>query len=177
MPRLCVFCGARSGARQYQDSAAQIAAAVVARGYGIVYGGGRVGLMGIVADSALAAGGEVIGVIPESLAVAEVAHAGVTQLHVVQTMHERKALMAQLSDAFVALPGGFGTMDELHEILTWRQLGIHHKPVVIYNDGGYYDRLLAMYDFMLEQGYLNEATRTSFRVVNTIGDLLAAIAQ
>lgn len=176
MSRLCIFCGAHSGTDAYRASAAQLAASAVQRGYGIVYGGGRVGLMGIVADSALAAGGEVIGVIPEALASAEIAHSGVTRLHVVGSMHERKALMAQLSDAFVALPGGFGTMDEFHEILTWRQLGIHDKPIVLFNDGGYYDDLLRAYDRMERDGFLKTQTRRLFTVASTIDDVFDAIA-
>lgn len=142
-------------------------------GYGIVYGGGRVGLMGTIADAALEAGGEVVGVIPESLATAEVAHPGVTRLHVVQTMHERKALMAELSDGFIALPGGFGTMDEFHEILTWRQLRIHDKPIGLLNVNGYYDDLLALYERMSTEGFLNSATRSLFSATPDIESLLA----
>jgi hypothetical protein len=128
--RLCVFCGAHTGHDPgYAEVARDVARAIVGAGYGVVYGGGRIGLMGVLADAALEAGGEVIGVIPESLAVTEVAHSGLSTLHVVSSMHERKALMAELSGGFVALPGGFGTMDEFCEILTWRQLGLHDKPI------------------------------------------------
>lgn len=149
-----------------------MARSAVERGFGIVYGGGRVGLMGVIADAALAAGGEVIGVIPEALATKEVAHAGVTQLHVVSTMHERKALMADLSDAFVALPGGFGTMDEFCEILTWAQLRIHTKPVGLLNCDGYYDELLALFDKMVREGFVTETNRGLVRSAGTIGELL-----
>lgn len=174
MPRLCIFCGARSGrSEKYERTAAEAASAIVAAGYGVVYGGGRVGLMGTIADAALAAGGEVIGVIPESLAATEVAHDGLSELHVVNTMHERKARMAELSDGFVALPGGFGTMDEFHEILTWRQLGIHEKPIGLLNVDGYYDALLALYDRMREEGFMSDATRALFFQAGSIEALLS----
>ena len=173
MPRLCIFCGAYPGRDgRFRDVAASVSRAVVAAGYGIVYGGGRVGLMGAIADAALAAGGEVVGVIPEALASEEVAHSGVTTLHVVQSMHERKALMADLSDGFIALPGGFGTMDEFHEILTWRQLGIHDKPVGLLNVDGYYDDLLALYDRMEREGFLAPRTRGLFASAAMIEELL-----
>lgn len=160
MPRLCIFCGAHPGRDGlFRDAAARASRAIVAAGYGIVYGGGRVGLMGSIADAALEAGGEVIGVIPEALATQEVANSGITRLHVVQSMHERKALMVDLSDGFIALPGGFGTMDEFHEILTWRQLGIHDKPVGLLNIDGYYDDLLALYDRMERDGFMVAQTR------------------
>jgi len=137
----------------------QTARAIVSAGYGIVYGGGSVGLMGILADTALECGGEVIGVIPNALAIAEIAHEGLAQLHIVATMHERKALMNDFSDAFIALPGGFGTMDELCEVLSWRQLGIHDKPIGLLNQGGYYDALLRLFDSMLVEGFLTEQNR------------------
>lgn len=142
------------------------------RGFGVVYGGGRVGLMGVLADAALAAGGEVIGVIPGSLATEEVAHAGLSKLHVVESMHERKALMADLSDAFIALPGGFGTMDEFCEILTWAQLRIHRKPVGVLNAGGYYDELLALFDNMVARGFVTPTNRALVRSAPSIGALL-----
>ena len=173
MPRLCIFCGAHGGRHpHYAEIAAAAARSVVKAGYGIVYGGGRVGLMGAVADAALEAGGEVIGVIPESLASDEVAHSGITQLLVVQSMHERKALMADLSDGFIALPGAFGTMDEFHEILTWRQLGIHDKPIGLLNVDGYYDQLLALYERMSNEGFLNARTRSLFVASPAIDELL-----
>ena len=173
MARLCIFCGAHGGRHpHYAKIAAEAAGIIVQAGYGIVYGGGRVGLMGAIAEAALKAGGEVIGVIPEALASEEVAHNGITRLHVVQTMHERKALMADLSDGFIAFPGAFGTMDEFHEMLTWRQLGIHNKPVGLFNIEGYYDELLALYDRMSEDGFLNARTRSLFCSSPRIDDLL-----
>src|SRR5215213_1585220 len=132
MRRVCVFCGSSGGIRPaYAAAARELGVAIVRRGLGLVTGGGRVGLMGVVADAALGAGGEVIGVIPQALAAKEVAHAGLTELHVVGSMHERKAMMAELSDAFVAMPGGFGTLEEFFEVLTWAQLGLHPKPCAL----------------------------------------------
>ncbi|HET9028611.1 MAG TPA: TIGR00730 family Rossman fold protein [Candidatus Aquilonibacter sp.] len=175
MPRISIFCGAHAGETPvYRNIATAATRALVAAGYGIVYGGGRVGLMGAVADAALDADGEVIGVIPHALATAEVAHHGVTQLHVVQSMHERKALMADLCDGFLALPGGYGTMDEFHEILTWRQLGIHNKPIVLFNVEGYYDALLALYERMLDDGFVREHNRHLFTPVATVDAMLSA---
>ena len=176
MPRLCIFCGAHSGRDgRFRDIAAHASRTIVDAGYGIVYGGGRVGLMGAIADAALEAGGEVIGIIPETLATEEVAHSGVTQLHIVQSMHERKALMADLSDGFIALPGGFGTMEEFHEILTWRQLGIHNKPIGLLNVDAYYDDLLALYERMEREGFLLSQTRKLFTSSSDIEELLASM--
>jgi uncharacterized protein (TIGR00730 family) len=142
--RICVYCGSSPGASPaYAAAAAEVGRELAGRGIGLVYGGGNVGLMGTVADAALAAGGEAIGVIPEALVAREVAHSGLTELHVVESMHERKALMADLADAFVALPGGLGTLEELFEILTWAQLGLHRKPSGLVNVAGYYDGLVA----------------------------------
>lgn len=172
--RVGIFCGAHTGnGARYAEIAEGVAKRVVERGFGIIYGGGRVGLMGVIADAALAAGGEVIGVIPEALATAEIAHGGLTQLHVVASMHERKALMADLSDAFIALPGGFGTMDEFHEILTWAQLRIHDKPVGLLNAGGYYDELLALYDKMVREGFVTVTNRSLVQSSATVDDLLS----
>ncbi len=177
MPRICVFCGARAGeSDRYLELARDTTRALVRAGFGIVYGGGRVGLMGAVADAALAEGGEVIGVIPRGLATAEVAHDRLSALHVVESMHERKALMADLSDGFAALPGGFGTMDEFHEILTWRQLRIHDKPIALLNADGYYDALLALYDRMERDGFLRAQTRALFSAASTIAELLRTLA-
>ena len=160
MKRVCVFCGSNAGTRPEYGIAAQRLAAVLARrGLGLVYGGGNIGLMGMLADSMLQAGGEVIGVIPQSLVAKEVAHRGLTELRIVDTMHQRKAMMNELSDAFVALPGGFGTLDELFEILTWSQLGIHGKPVGLLNASGYYDSLLTMLDHAVEERFLRPAHR------------------
>jgi hypothetical protein len=132
---------------------------LVERGLGLVYGGGKVGLMGIVADTVLAGGGEVVGVIPEALMAREVGHAGLTELHVVATMHARKAAMADLADGFVALPGGFGTFEEFCEVLTWSQLGFHPKPCGLLNAGGYYDPLLALFDRGVEEGFIRPQHR------------------
>jgi uncharacterized protein (TIGR00730 family) len=173
---ICVFCGSRDGNDPaYATLAAATAQAIVAAGYGVVYGGGSIGLMGIVADEALACGGEVIGVIPSALAVSEIAHPGLTKLRIVSTMHERKALMNEYSDAFVALPGGYGTMDEFCEVLTWRQLCIHDKPIGLLNYRGYYDALLALFDSMLAQGFLTAQTRRLFVDAREIEELLAAM--
>jgi uncharacterized protein (TIGR00730 family) len=176
MKRICVFCGSHLGNDPaYAVMAAEAAAAIVATGYGLVYGGGGVGLMKIVADAALAAGGEVIGVIPHALARTEMAHQGLSELHVVSTMHERKAMMEDLSDAFVALPGGYGTMDEFCEVLSWRQLRIHDKPIGLLNFRGFYDELLALFDLMVRQGFVGPHTRGLFIDAPVIDQLLAAM--
>jgi uncharacterized protein (TIGR00730 family) len=155
MRRLCVFCGSSTGRRAvYSDSARRLGAALVSRGWGLVYGAGDIGLMGVLADAALQAGGEVIGVIPQALVDREVAHPGLTQQHIVSTMHERKALMADLADAFVALPGGYGTCDEFFEVLTWAQLGMHAKPIGLLNTAGYFNSLLAWLDHMVNEGFV-----------------------
>ena len=152
---VCVFCGSSTGARPvYQQAAQALGRLIGRRRIDLIYGGGRVGLMGVVADACLAEGGRVIGVIPQALADKEVAHAGLTQLHVVGSMHERKFLMADLSDAFVALPGGFGTWEEFFEVLTWSQLGIQRKGCGLLNIDGYYDPLLAMVERALADGFV-----------------------
>ena len=172
MKRVCVFCGASTGVREeYGDAARKLAAALARRGLGLVYGGGKVGLMGLLADSMLQAGGEVIGVIPQHLVAKEVAHRGVTELHIVDTMHQRKAMMNELSDAFIALPGGYGTLEEFFEILTWSQLGIHCKPSGLLNVSGYYDNLLAMLDHAVVEGFLLPANR-KLVIADTDADLL-----
>lgn len=158
--RVCLFCGSAAGARpEYAHAAATLGRLLARRGIALVYGGGHVGLMGIAADAALAAGGQVIGVIPQALMDREVGHGGVSELHVVPTMHERKALMYDLSDAFVALPGGMGTLDELCEILTWSQLGLHAKPCGVLNVAGYFDALLAFFDHATAEGFIRPAHR------------------
>jgi uncharacterized protein (TIGR00730 family) len=160
MKRICVFCGSAAGSRAlYADSARQFGGLLASRGLDLVFGGGHVGMMGVLADSALAGGGYVIGVIPQSMVEREMAHSGVTQMHVVETMHQRKALMVKLSDAFVALPGGSGTLDELFEILTWRQLRYHHKPIGLLNVGGYYDSLLSWLETAFAEGFIREKHR------------------
>jgi uncharacterized protein (TIGR00730 family) len=158
--RICVFCGSSSGTRPAYSQAAQTVGRLLGRrGIELVYGGGHVGLMGIVADACLNQGGRVIGVIPQALADKEVAHAGLTELRIVGSMHERKFVMAQLSDAFLALPGGYGTWEEFFEVLTWSQLGIHSKPCAILNVDGYYDPLLQMADKAWSDGFLRDAHR------------------
>jgi uncharacterized protein (TIGR00730 family) len=155
LERICVFCGSNAGARpEYAGAARAMGRALLERGIGLVYGGGNVGLMGIVADTVLAGGGEVIGVIPEALMAREVGHDALTELHVVRTMHERKAMMADRADGFVALPGGFGTLEEFFEVLTWSQLGVHPKPCGLLNVAGYYDPLLALVDRGVEEGFI-----------------------
>lgn len=155
MKRLCVFCGSSAGRQAvYANTARALAHALVGRGLGLVYGGGSVGLMGILADAVLAEGGEVIGVLPRGLARKEYAHDGLTELHLVGSMHERKALMASLADGFVALPGGLGTLEEVFEVLTWSQLGIHRKPVGLVNVQGYWTGLLALLRHALEEGFI-----------------------
>jgi len=160
MKRICVFCGSNAGARsEYAEAARALATVLAERKLGIVYGGGNVGLMGVLADAALEHGGEVIGVIPQKLVDKEVAHHGVTELRIVETMHERKALMNDLSDAFLALPGGFGTLDEFFEVLTWAQLGFHGKPCALLNVAGYYDGMLTMLDHAVTERFLRPAHR------------------
>ncbi len=173
MKRVCVFCGSAAGVRpEYAALARRAGEALVARGLGLVYGGAAVGLMGIVADTVLAGGGEVIGVIPERLSGREIAHAGLSKLHVVGSMHERKALMAELSDAFLTLPGGLGSMDELFEIATWAYLGIHAKPIGLVNAGGYYDPLLAFLEHAANEGFIRESHRRLIRVGASAEELL-----
>ncbi len=155
MKRLAVYCGSATPADPvYVEAARAVGHALAARGIGVVYGGGKLGLMGAVADAALAAGGEVIGIIPQALVDAEVAHRGCTELHVVSGMHERKARFTDLSDGFVTLPGGVGTMDELWEAISWAQLGYHEKPVGLLNVAGFYDGLIAFNRTMIEVGFI-----------------------
>src|SRR5271156_5473093 len=175
--RLCVFCGSSTGDRPlYLETAKEVGRRIVAAGAGLVYGGGGGGCMGALADAALAAGGEVIGVIPAALAEREVAHRGLTRLHVVDSMHERKALMFAESDGFLALPGGFGTLEEMFEIVTWRQLGIHGKPSAILNAGGYYDALLRFCDEARDAGFVSAHDRSALCAGNdtagVVSDLL-----
>ena len=160
MDRVCVYCGSSPGARPaYAAAAAALGRLLAARGIGLVYGGGNVGLMGIVADAARDAGGEVIGVIPRALQAREVAHTGLDDLRMVETMHERKALMADLADAFVALPGGVGTLEELVEVMTWTQLGIHAKPCGVLDVDGYYEHLVAFLDHAVGERFLRPEHR------------------
>ncbi len=155
MKRLCVFCGSAVGRQPaYANAARELAALLVDRGIGVVYGGGSVGLMGAVADAVLAKGGEVIGVLPRGLARKELAHSGLSELHLVDSMHERKALMASLSDGFVALPGGLGTLEEVFEVLTWAQLGIHRKPVGLLDVAGYWTGLVTLLRHAVAEGFV-----------------------
>jgi uncharacterized protein (TIGR00730 family) len=156
--RLCVFCGSSSGARPlYAEAAAQLGRDLASSKIALVFGGGRVGLMGILADSVLSAGGQAIGVMPRALVEKEIAHTSLTELHVVESMHQRKALMADLADAFLLLPGGFGSWEEFFEVVTWLQLGIHSKPCAVLNVAGYYDMLLSLTSHALKEGFLRSA--------------------
>ena len=173
MKRLCVFCGSSMGARpEFAALAAEVGALLVERGIGLVYGGGRVGLMGVVADTVLAGGGDVIGVIPKALADWEVAHEGLTDLRIVSTMHERKALMHELSDGFIALPGGLGTYEELFEIATWGQLGIHAKPIGLLEVAGYFDPLKEMIARGVEEQFIRPEHAALLLTASSPSDLL-----
>lgn len=160
LKRVCVFCGSNSGVRPaYAEAARAMGQTLARRGIGLVYGGGCVGLMGVIADAVLAEGGKVIGVIPEALEAREVAHRGLTELRVVRSMHERKALMAELSDAFVAMPGGYGTFEEFCEVITWVQLGLHEKPCGLLDVENYYAPLLALFDGAVAEGFVRDVQR------------------
>jgi hypothetical protein len=169
-----VFCGSSFGSRpEYAAAATALGTILAGQEIGLVYGGAKVGLMGTIADAVLQAGGEVIGVIPEGLVLKEIAHSGLTELKVVHSMHERKALMASLSDGFIALPGGFGTFEEFCEILTWAQLGLHHKPCGLLNIAGYYDHLIAMFNHAVGEKLLKPEFR-DFVLADTEPELLLA---
>jgi len=158
--RICVFCGSNSGINPaYRAAAIAMGELLASRGIKLVYGGGNIGLMGILADAVLQSGGRAVGVIPESLMAKEVGHAGLSELRIVKSMHERKALMADLSDGFIAMPGGFGTFEEFCEVVTWSQLGIHAKPCGLLNVEGYYDSLLELFDHAAHEGFLREENR------------------
>ncbi len=177
MKTVCVYCGSSVGSRnEYTQAARDLGQLLAARGLRTVYGAGNIGLMGVLADAALDAGGEVVGVIPEALVARELAHNGVTDLRIVHSMHERKALMADLSDAFIALPGGFGTFEELCEMLTWLQLGIHQKPCGLLNVAGYYDPLIAMFDRAMDERFLRPQHRELLQVATDSNELLDRLA-
>ncbi|RSK48737.1 LOG family protein [Hymenobacter rigui] len=160
MKSVAVYCGASSGTNElFTQQAQAMGRALAERGFTLVYGGGRVGLMGAVADAVMQHGGKAIGVIPDFLADKELAHVGLTELHVVKTMHERKLMMADLAEGFVAMPGGYGTLEELFEVLTWGQLGLHQKPIGVLNVAGYYDHLLRALDHMADEGLLRRENR------------------
>jgi len=178
MRRVCVFCGSNPGARSaYAEAARRLGATLAADGLGLVYGGGSVGLMGVVADAALAAGGEVIGVIPRGLATKEIAHHGLSDLRVVASMHERKAQMAELAEAFIALPGGFGMLDELLEVVTWAQLGLHAKPIGVLNVEGYFDPLRALVERAIAERFVHPGYRALLTYAAEVGELLEAMRQ
>ena len=170
--RIAVFLGSYPGPDHHRVAAAELGCAIAEAGHGVVYGGAHVGLMGVLADAALAAGGEVVGVLPQNLVEREVGHSGLTRLELVGSMHERKARMADLAGAFVALPGGTGTLDELIEIMTWSQLGLHQKPVALYDVDGFWAPFLALLDHMVASGYAPASARTKLRVVTSSQDLL-----
>ena len=175
--RVCVYCGSSNDVPEvYKDCARQVGTTLAEQGIGVVYGGGRVGLMGIVADAALAAGGEVVGVIPDELQGLELGHSGLTELFVVDSMHARKMMMAQLSDAFIALPGGFGTLEEIAEATTWTQLNYHRKPVGLLNIAGYYDPLLAWIRGAVEAGFIRPVHQGLLCAAQTPQALLDTLA-
>jgi hypothetical protein len=176
--RICIFCGSSVGAHPaYGEAARQLGTAAVQRGLGLVYGGGNIGLMSLLADAALARGGEVIGVIPQALVDKELAHRGVTQLHIVRSMHERKEMMADLADGFIALPGGYGTLEEFCEMLTWAQLGLHAKPCGLLNVSGFYDAFLAQVDQAVRARFLPVEHRSLILVESQPERLLARLLE
>ena len=178
---ICVYCGSRHGVRaSYTAAARALGAAIGQRGWQLVYGGGKVGLMGEVADATLSAGGRVVGVIPESLQKLEVGHPGLHELHVVPTMHVRKQMMAERADVFIALPGGIGTLEELYEVWTWQQLGYHSNPIGLLNVDGYYDDLLRFMERTVTEGFLSAQQQRVLRVATdpaALLDQLAAMAK
>ncbi|MGK3987674.1 TIGR00730 family Rossman fold protein [Sorangium sp. So ce136] len=177
LSRICVYCGSSPGASPaYREAAVRLGELLAARGIGLVYGGGRVGLMGAVADAVLARGGEVTGVIPHFLNQREIEHRGLTELHVVETMHERKAKMAALSDAFIALPGGIGTLEELFEIWTWTQLGSQEKPVGLLDVQGYYRPLIVFLDHVVSEQFMKPGHRAMLQVSDDPAALLELLA-
>jgi uncharacterized protein (TIGR00730 family) len=177
MNHLCVFCGSKAGDRPvYAEAARQLGELLVRRGIGLVFGGGHIGLMGVLADAMLSQGGRVVGVIPRALVDRELAHPAVGEMHIVESMHQRKARMAELSDAFAALPGGYGTGDELFEMLTWAQLGIHRKPIGLLNTAGFFDPLLAWIDQTVREGFLKPKHRELLKVAETPERLLEVLA-
>lgn len=173
LKRVCVFAGSNLGVRpEYEDVARELGRALAGRGLGVVYGGARVGLMGALADQVLEARGEVIGVIPEALVAKEVAHDALSELRVVKSMHERKAMMASLADAFIALPGGWGTMEEFFEILTWGQLGLHQKPCGLLNVAGYFDPMLSLVQHSIDEGFVRREYRSMISVSESAAGLI-----
>jgi uncharacterized protein (TIGR00730 family) len=175
---ICVYCGSSDGVRrEYRATAVELGQTMARSGVGLVYGGARIGLMGALADAALDAGGRVIGIMPQHLVEREIAHRGLTELHVVGSMHERKHKMAALADAFIALPGGYGTLDELCEMLGWAQLGIHNKPIVLLNLRGYYGPFLSMLDHAVQEGFLKAKNRQFAMQAETVDAAIRAIQE
>lgn len=173
---VCVYCGSSNAvAQKFKDSAVKIGATLAQRGVRVVYGGGHVGLMGLVADSALKASGTVIGIIPEHIRAQEVQHTGLTELHVVPDMHTRKRMMVERADAFIILPGGFGTLDELFEILTWKKLKLHNKPIVIFNQDGYWNEAIALIDKTIAEHFSQPSDRALFKIATDIDGVFAAL--
>lgn len=176
--RLAIFCGSKEGTNPvYREHAAQLSRILCEHSIEIVYGGGKVGLMGVIADTAMSNGGRVTGIIPEKLKAMEVGHYGITTLEIVDTMHDRKARMAELSDGFIAMPGGIGTLEEIIEVFTWHQIGYHNKPCAFLNTNGYYDQLLSMMDYMVSEGFLPAAQREELIVESDPRDLIQKILQ
>ena len=176
MTRVCVFAGANAGLRpEYRAAAEELGHVLAARGIGLVYGGARVGLMGVVADAVLRSRGFVTGVIPRALVAKEVAHDGLSDLRIVDSMHERKALMADLADAFIALPGGWGTLEEFFEVLTWAQLGLHRKPCGLLNTRGYFDGLLSFVGHSIDEGFVRREYRSMISVADSADALLGLL--
>lgn len=176
MKRICVFCGSKEGSKVAYAETAKVLGGLLAReGIGLVYGGGGIGLMKLLADAALDAGGEVIGVIPQVLTTMEISNPRVADLRIVGSMHERKALMAELSDAFIALPGGYGTLEEFCEVITWAQLGLHRKPCGLLNVAGFYDYLLAHLDHQVAEGFISRTSRALVIEAKEPAQLLAAL--
>lgn len=173
---VCVYCGSSSRVDQaYKDAAMTLGQDIAAQGWGVVYGGGRVGLMGLVADSALDKGAKVIGIIPEHIQAREIEHNEITELHVVDSMHTRKQMMVDKSQAFVILPGGLGTLDEFFELITWKQLGLHDKPIVVVNLNGYWTDLLSCVDNIADVGFMRQEDKDLFVVVDKVEDVAQAI--
>src|SRR5665213_3589739 len=176
--RLCVYCGSSGEvAEAYRAAAIRLGGLLGEHKIGLVYGGGRIGLMGLLADAALKAGGEVTGIIPDHLRDREIGHAGLTELRVVDDMHERKRLMAELADAFAILPGGLGTLEEMLEVVTWRQLGLHDKPIFIIDVEGYWTPLLRLFDHVIDEGFAGRDARGLYRVLSRVEDLAAAMRE
>ncbi|MFJ7954391.1 TIGR00730 family Rossman fold protein [Lysinibacillus sp. NPDC096418] len=174
--RVAVYCGSGMGKNPiYAEKATELGTVLAQNGYGIVYGGSKIGLMGKVADAVLTAGGEVVGVMPTHLQMREIAHPSLTEIHFVESMHIRKAKMVDFSDAFIVLPGGGGTMDEYFEVFTWAQIGLHEKPVILYNINGFYDLLLQHFDRMIEEGFIRTDQKSLIRVAMTAEDILKFI--